>query len=401
MSNNSMAKIYDKVKFFDKVKILPGGISNSPTYALQRNVSAISGGGSEITFTVNTTNVADGTSLPYTITGISQEDVISGDLTGSFTVASNTASTTLEVSLEPTSPEVSSASLVLDNGLFALSNGWNGSYYILNGSQTSLNSFGTGTWNNQVYLNGSSSIETAVQTLSGLQLWLNADDTNSVKINQTSGQPTQLCWIDKSPNALSAISQHSTTMPVASTAAVNGKNAIVFDGSNDYLALSNPINVGATNWTHFAVYTRPLTGITSQTLGHAGTGTDNTSCLWHARADYGRNANLIYSGNRSTDFPILSTGTLVVAIQKNKKLFIGTQVVGISSQPFPWYQDNMARYIGLVEAKTPSDGVGSPRYHTGALCEIIHYNGYLTDQETLAIKAQLEDKWLGFHYPTT
>jgi hypothetical protein len=94
--------------------------SLTPTYALQRSVTSIEGG-SEITFTVNTANVADGTSLPYTITGISQEDVVSGSLTGSFAVASNTASTTLEVSLEPTSPGVSSAALALNNGAASIS----------------------------------------------------------------------------------------------------------------------------------------------------------------------------------------------------------------------------------------------------------------------------------------
>lgn len=113
-----MAKIYDKVKFFDKVKFVVD--SAAPTYSLQRNVTPTEGG-SEITFTVNTTNVADGTSLPYTITGVSQEDVISGDLTGSFTVASNTASTTLEVALEPTSPGVGSAALALNNGAASIS----------------------------------------------------------------------------------------------------------------------------------------------------------------------------------------------------------------------------------------------------------------------------------------
>lgn len=116
-----MTKIFDKVKFFDKVKILPGGISNTPTYSLQRSVSPVQGGGSSITFTVNTTNVENGTSLPYTISGISPADVTSGSLTGSFTVASNTASTTLGVSLEPTSPGVNSAALALNNGAASIS----------------------------------------------------------------------------------------------------------------------------------------------------------------------------------------------------------------------------------------------------------------------------------------
>ncbi len=116
-----MAKIFDKVKFFDKVKIIAGDISASPTYSLQRSVAPVEGGGSSITFTVNTTDVENGTPLPYTISGVSQSDVTSGSLTGSFAINDNTASVTLGVSLEPTSPGVGSASLALDNGAASIS----------------------------------------------------------------------------------------------------------------------------------------------------------------------------------------------------------------------------------------------------------------------------------------
>ena len=92
-NNNSMAKLYDKVKFFDNVKIIPSGIVTPPNppapavplYALTRSVASTDEGTS-ITFTLSTAHVANGTAVPYVINGISEQDLIAGSLTGSFVV---------------------------------------------------------------------------------------------------------------------------------------------------------------------------------------------------------------------------------------------------------------------------------------------------------------------------
>ncbi len=93
-----MAKIYDKVKFFDHVKIIPSGISNPPTpppvvplYALSRSVASTNEG-TTVTFTLSTANVANGTNVPYVINGISQEDLVSGSLNGNFVVNNSSSS---------------------------------------------------------------------------------------------------------------------------------------------------------------------------------------------------------------------------------------------------------------------------------------------------------------------
>lgn len=99
-----MAKIYDKVKFFDHVKILPSGISSPPTpppapvalYALSRSVASANEGTS-ITFTLSTAHVANGTTVPYVINGISQEDLVAGSLNGNFVV--NNSSSTLSFTI--------------------------------------------------------------------------------------------------------------------------------------------------------------------------------------------------------------------------------------------------------------------------------------------------------------
>ena len=105
-----------RVKQNAKLKVVVSGSA----YFLQRSVTSIEGG-SEITFTLTTSNVLDGTNVDYTITNVSPSDVISGNLDGSFTVNNNTASTTLQVSLEPESQGVNSAVLTLDNNQASVS----------------------------------------------------------------------------------------------------------------------------------------------------------------------------------------------------------------------------------------------------------------------------------------
>ncbi|NBR24964.1 MAG: VCBS repeat-containing protein, partial [Micrococcales bacterium] len=60
----------------------------TPTYSITANQSSVNEG-STATFTVSTTNVASGTSLAYTLSGVSASDVTGGSLSGTTTVGSN------------------------------------------------------------------------------------------------------------------------------------------------------------------------------------------------------------------------------------------------------------------------------------------------------------------------
>ena len=75
--------------------------SKTPTYALTNNATggSVNEGGS-ITFTLTTTNVANGTTIPYSISGVSRADINNAALTGNFTVNGNTASLTLDITLD-------------------------------------------------------------------------------------------------------------------------------------------------------------------------------------------------------------------------------------------------------------------------------------------------------------
>ena len=68
--------------------------SVTPTYAIINSANAINEG-SSVTFTVNTYQIPNGTSLYYTLAGVSASDITGGALSGSFTISSNTGSVTV------------------------------------------------------------------------------------------------------------------------------------------------------------------------------------------------------------------------------------------------------------------------------------------------------------------
>lgn len=71
--------------------------SLTPTYSLARSTASVTEGNSFV-ITLTTTNVANGTVLPYSITGVDTAD-IDVPLTGSFTVQNNTASLTVNTNV--------------------------------------------------------------------------------------------------------------------------------------------------------------------------------------------------------------------------------------------------------------------------------------------------------------
>ncbi len=74
--------------FVAKLLVTEGTTAASPTYSISANQSSINEG-STATFTVSTTNVTSGTSLAYTLSGVSASDITGGSLSGTTTVSSN------------------------------------------------------------------------------------------------------------------------------------------------------------------------------------------------------------------------------------------------------------------------------------------------------------------------
>ena len=84
------------------------------SYSLGRSVAAVNEGGT-FTITLTTENVANGTSLPYTISGIASADINNAPLTGDFIVGSQ-ESLNVTVSSDLTTEGSEVFQLALDNG---------------------------------------------------------------------------------------------------------------------------------------------------------------------------------------------------------------------------------------------------------------------------------------------
>ena len=95
--------------------LLSSSFPTHRTYALTKNVLEVDEGQS-FTITLTTENVANGTSVPYTITGIESEDIDGVSLTGNFVVNSNTASLTFPTTVDLTTEGDQNFVLTLDNG---------------------------------------------------------------------------------------------------------------------------------------------------------------------------------------------------------------------------------------------------------------------------------------------
>ena len=81
------------------ISVQPEPVVQTPTYSLSTSVSTVNEGQS-FTVTLDTTNVANGINVPYTITGVESSDIGGVSLTGTFTVLNNSATITINVTAD-------------------------------------------------------------------------------------------------------------------------------------------------------------------------------------------------------------------------------------------------------------------------------------------------------------
>ena len=95
------------------VSIRDTSTAGAPSYELTCSPSTVTEGGT-ITCTLETTNVTNGTNVAYTVTGITSDDLTSGDLTGNFTINNNSATKTFVVAND-TETENETFTITCDN----------------------------------------------------------------------------------------------------------------------------------------------------------------------------------------------------------------------------------------------------------------------------------------------
>ena len=93
---------------------LTGEVSLDTEYYLSRSTTSVIEGNS-FTITLNTINVSNGTSVPFTITGIQAADLQRGTLTGAFVINNSTATQTFQTIEDLSTEGDETFTLTLDN----------------------------------------------------------------------------------------------------------------------------------------------------------------------------------------------------------------------------------------------------------------------------------------------
>ena len=362
ISGGSNASIQGKALF---------NAASTPTYNIGRSLSAVNEG-SSVTFTLSTTNVSNGTVLPYTISGISANDVTTGSLTGSFTVNSGLATTTITMSADQLTEGAETATLTLNNA--AASN-----FVVVNDT----------------------SIFTP-DTISGLQLWLDASDSSTL-YNATVGGSLVTTdgaavarWQDKSGNGRHATQATANARPLLKTGIKNGRNVLRFDGSNDWLQ-SNFTTVS--QYSMFVVYKR--TGSNTNIYnnftfvfgvgksGDAALASRLTQLRYTSSPDsFGWSARVFtdLSIPRNDNFNIhscvapLGTGTARYLLNGSNEQTVNVSALnGTTNTPL----------VATIGVETWSKTF----LMNGDICEILFYNSALTTTQRQQVETYLNTKW--------
>ena len=284
--------------------------TNSPTYQLYRSAASVNEN-ETFDITLITNFVDDGTTIPYTITGISSDDINGENLTGVFTISGNRADKTFTVTADRSTETTETFTIALDNGAstidlvindtsqtptFSLSADTNPvpegtsvtvsllttekddgdivNYTITGVSSNDLN---FASLNGQFTINSNSASQnfliTPDLTTEGLETMTLSLDNGSDSID--------IDISDTSPNRPSGVSRNIsiangyTINGTDSTGSLNGDNLTINLDYGDQLILN--INTAG---NPLFIKTEPTTGTDNQVLGIPGQGTTSGNIVW-------------------------------------------------------------------------------------------------------------------------
>lgn len=228
--------------------------------------------------------------------------------------------------------------------------------------------------------------------LSGLSLWLDANDASSVlnsvgpDLAAGSGQ-TVRCWKDLSGNGRHLEQTTGSAQPTVQSNWRNGLRALFFDGSNDHLTTSNPpipYNSGAEFTILLAAeFISSGGGVVAQGNLSAGTSVNDPLVWWRS----GNTTNVIV-GNGATANQALINSDTGAAIRSSR--FNASNLI---------IRKNGATLASVARTVTdPANvdifGVGRWfNYSQMRVAELLIYNRGLSDSEMVTGEAYLTKKY--------
>ena len=217
------------------------------------------------------------------------------------------------------------------------------------------------------------------KSIAGLQLWLDAADSSTISTGTGVSE-----WRDKSATGSKFVQATGNDQPATATAAMNGRNVLVFDGTSDSLSATTPLSTSMPLTMFFVQRIIAATQFgMSYTSGTVTSHFDLRQTQFSARLNILANSITVIneaSGTRegvndilAMTFPSSGDNT----IYRN-----GSQLSLISTTARPVLTGT--HYVGRR-----SDGF----YANIQVAEIIAYSTKLSDTDRRTVEAYLGKKW--------
>lgn len=225
----------------------------------------------------------------------------------------------------------------------------------------------------------------------GLRMWL---DANAMALNNNDPVSS---WTDLSGNNKHAVQDTASYRPLFKTNVLNGKPAVVFDGSNDYLTIDGSM-VANTNYSIFAVVKR-----NSSNPGSFNYYMGGTQAAMNRNLQLGWRSNTTLThGQYTNDYDMrvpsysVSMPAYLITTRHSNSLGNDTYLNGalkglnmnnVSSARLvhlsSWQGASIGRYI---------DNTINTRFN-GYVAELIIYNRYLSETERKSVESYLATKY--------
>ena len=217
--------------------------------------------------------------------------------------------------------------------------------------------------------------------ISGLQLWLDADDSETITLNGS----TVSQWDDKSGNDYHVSQSTASYQPTYTASALNSKSVVSFDGSNDVLRNNSVTPVsGSSSRTVFVVYN--VTGGAGNgvfTLGNTlNSAARQFVCTREIAIRCFGVTRVFTESNDGTTYMIVTymldgtTGNDLAAFKNGSALTVQSATNGATTL-------NTAAGIEI-----PNDGVSGTN-----IAEILVYDSALSTSDRESVESYLSTKW--------
>ena len=231
---------------------------------------------------------------------------------------------------------------------------------------------------------GSNKIITKPTQIDGCTLWLDADDQDSIIGTAT--------WLDKSGqghNLVSTLLESSgASAPVLTSDVINGRSAMKFDGTDDYMRIVDTLDVSATTgFTQFFVFRNTVVSA-AVVLGGLAQASASTNFVQLEEDRFGFGGG----GTYSTVSSVARDNTPFIVMGRRVS---GSGTVAVDAK---W---NGASYAGTTSAYGTVDRFhiggnsydSGSQYYNGYICEVIVYNTNLSDTQVEQVELYLSRKW--------